>query len=73
MVRSVTAQDAITSYHGAGYPSTPSDLAVSTSPGYVLESDDVADGALRRLTSLGIELVPGGTAAGVTIRRPEGP
>jgi hypothetical protein len=38
----------------------------------LLESDDVTDEALRRLTDLGIELVPGGTAAGVTIAQAEG-
>ncbi len=38
----------------------------------LLENDDVADEALRRLTNLGIELVPGGTAAGVTIAQAGG-
>lgn len=38
----------------------------------LLEGDDVADETLRRLTDLGIELVPGGTAAGVTIAQSGG-
>jgi GAF domain-containing protein len=33
----------------------------------LLETDEVLDEALRRLTGLGVELVPGGTAAAMTI------
>jgi GAF domain-containing protein len=33
----------------------------------LLDQDDVQDDTLRRLTGLGVELVPGGTAAAVTI------
>lgn len=33
----------------------------------LLEADEIEDGALRRLTRLGVELVPGGRAAAVTI------
>jgi GAF domain-containing protein len=38
----------------------------------LLEEDEVADDALRRLTSLGAALVPGSTAAAVTIAMPKG-
>lgn len=38
----------------------------------LLEQDDIQDQTLRRLTDLGIELVPGGTAAAMTIAMPKG-
>lgn len=38
----------------------------------LLKEDEVSDDALRRLTGLGAELVPGGTAAAVTIAMPKG-
>ena len=38
----------------------------------LLEEDEIPDDALRRLTGLGVELVPGGTAAAVTIALPKG-
>lgn len=38
----------------------------------LLKEDEVPDDALRRLTSLGAALVPGGTAAAVTIAMPKG-
>ena len=38
----------------------------------LLEADDVPDDALHRLTALGAGLVPGGTAAAVTIAMPSG-
>jgi GAF domain-containing protein len=38
----------------------------------LLKEDEVPDEALRRLTSLGVELVPGGTAAAVTVAMPRG-
>jgi GAF domain-containing protein len=38
----------------------------------LLAAEEVPDGALRRLTGLGVELVPGGTAAAVTIAVPTG-
>lgn len=38
----------------------------------LLEEDEIQDQTLRRLTDLGIELVPGGTAAAMTIAMPKG-
>jgi GAF domain-containing protein len=38
----------------------------------LLEADEVPDDVLHRLTGLGAELVPGGTAAAVTIALPSG-
>jgi GAF domain-containing protein len=38
----------------------------------LLDEDEVEDEALRRLTSLGVELVPGGSAAAVTIATDRG-
>lgn len=38
----------------------------------LLEADEVPEEALRRLTSLGVQLVPGGTAAAVTVALPRG-
>lgn len=38
----------------------------------LLKEDDVPDEALRRLTGLGVELIPGGTAAAVTVAMDKG-
>jgi GAF domain-containing protein len=38
----------------------------------LVKEDEVPDEVLRRLTSLGVALVPGGTAAAVTIAMPKG-
>ncbi|MDQ2812927.1 MAG: GAF and ANTAR domain-containing protein [Actinomycetota bacterium] len=38
----------------------------------LLEADEVPDEALRRLTGMGVELVPGGTAAAMTIAMTQG-
>lgn len=38
----------------------------------LLKQDEVPDDVLRRLTDLAVELVPGGTAAALTIAAPEG-
>jgi hypothetical protein len=39
----------------------------------LLEGDEIADETLSRLTALGAELVPGGTAAAVAIAMARGP
>src|SRR5947207_4719094 len=38
----------------------------------LVQEDEVADEALRRVTDLGVEVVPGGTAAAVTVAMPQG-
>jgi hypothetical protein len=38
----------------------------------LIQEDEIADETLRRVTGLGVELVPGGTAAAVTVAAPRG-